>query len=321
MKAHVVVLKAAIHLQKSIRLWNEKCRVFHAFEEREIQHQASMTIQRAFRCNSMARSKMSPVRLLTMICRMQSLTRKRQERQKFSTTIKTVVFIQAIWRGLLARKTSTFCMNIIRNRLHKAASSGSKSSIGEKTTQALSVLSKGTKLTAVMKACCTLEMSTRLSENCCVTFADHGATAMIYGLIRSCNRSQPHVELVVTALSILKNLSSHESTIYALIEPKEAIEVLLETCQNFRDKQRIFALGVVLLEIIWRKMHPLINAGSRFQMKSRLEGIHQILVRKQSMEKRSRSISSSNTKNSSSRSLMRKLEALIASIDNLERGK
>jgi abnormal spindle-like microcephaly-associated protein len=91
-----------------------------------------------------------------------------------------------------------------------------------------------------------------------VTFADHGATAMIYGLIRSCNRSQPHVELVVTALSILKNLSSHESTIYALIEPKEAIEVLLETCQNFRDKQRIFALGVVLLEIIWRKMHPLI---------------------------------------------------------------
>ena len=96
MKAHVVVLKAAIHLQKSIRLWNEKCRVFHAFEEREIQHQASMTIQRAFRCNSMARSKMSPVRLLTMICRMQSLTRKRQERQKFSTTIKTVVFIQVL---------------------------------------------------------------------------------------------------------------------------------------------------------------------------------------------------------------------------------
>jgi hypothetical protein len=103
-----------------------------------------------------------------------------------------------------------------------------------------------------------LEMSTRLSKECCVAFAEHGASVMIYSLIRSCNRSEPHVELVVTALSILINLSRHESTLYSLIEPKEAIEVLLETCQNFRDKQRVFKLGITLLESIWCKMRLLI---------------------------------------------------------------
>lgn len=50
-------------------------------------------------------------------------------------------------------------------------------------------------------------MATRLSAACCEKFVSVNAVHVIYRLMRGCNRSQPHMELIKYSVSILLNLA------------------------------------------------------------------------------------------------------------------
>lgn len=68
--------------------------------------------------------------------------------------------------------------------------------LGKQTIAALHTLQSGKMISQLLKACQTLQLSTQLSRYCCEAFAQAGAAAILFGLLRSCNRSTPHQELL-----------------------------------------------------------------------------------------------------------------------------
>ncbi len=65
-----------------------------------------------------------------------------------------------------------------------------------RTTSALLVIETSKHLSGVIAAVQTLETCTRLSPVCCAMFAEKNIVTKILALIRGCNRSQPHQELI-----------------------------------------------------------------------------------------------------------------------------
>lgn len=51
------------------------------------------------------------------------------------------------------------------------------------------------------------DVATHLSPACCERMVEVNAVSVIYTLISSCNRSQPHMEIIRLAISILLNLA------------------------------------------------------------------------------------------------------------------
>jgi abnormal spindle-like microcephaly-associated protein len=68
--------------------------------------------------------------------------------------------------------------------------------LGKRTVAALATLQNGKQVSQILKALQFLQVSTQISKHCCASFAEGGATAVLFGLLRSCNRSQPHQELL-----------------------------------------------------------------------------------------------------------------------------
>ena len=70
--------------------------------------------------------------------------------------------------------------------------------LGKRTLVALQTLHKndGMMISQLIKACEILEFSTEISMRCCQAFANSSATSILLDLIRSCNRSKPHQELL-----------------------------------------------------------------------------------------------------------------------------
>jgi hypothetical protein len=52
-----------------------------------------------------------------------------------------------------------------------------------------------------------LDVATRLSSACCEKFVSVNAVHVIYRLMKGCNRSQPHMELLKYSVTILLNLA------------------------------------------------------------------------------------------------------------------
>ena len=105
----------------------------------------------------------------------------------------------------------------------------------------------GRRLADVRAACAELEASTRLSAACCETFAAHGAVADLCGLLRTCNRSAPHVELLAVALRVLANVAARAHLAARVAAAPGALDVLLDLVAAFRDKREPFLLAARLL--------------------------------------------------------------------------
>ena len=74
--------------------------------------------------------------------------------------------------------------------------------LGRRTRAALPVLLRGAsgagegRVGELLEACEALEVATRQSAVCCAMVADRAALPILVTFIRSCNRSQPHMQLV-----------------------------------------------------------------------------------------------------------------------------
>lgn len=60
------------------------------------------------------------------------------------------------------------------------------------------------------------DVATRLSPACCERMVEVNAVGVIYTLISSCNRSQPHMEIIKLAVSILLNLAKVPTSLHCL---------------------------------------------------------------------------------------------------------
>jgi len=119
--------------------------------------------------------------------------------------------------------------------------------LGKQTQMALHTLqsSSGKMISSLLKACQTLELSTQLSHRCSRAFAEAGASKVLFTLIRSCNRSTPHQELLKHALVVLLHVARHHdlASSVATTAGAEAADTLIDLMQMFRDKKSIFGKG------------------------------------------------------------------------------
>jgi abnormal spindle-like microcephaly-associated protein len=173
-------------------------------------------------------------------------------RRKCSKLLGSITKLQAIFRGYQVRKLSS--QGVLKAALkitqaNRTANENPQMILGSRTSAALLVLQTSKRLTEIMDALRTLEVSTRLSPKCCMAFTNEQAHRILYNLVRSCNRSLPHVELLQTILRTLSNVMKYQR----LIEGNatlENTEILLDLIQMFRDKETIFYLTARLLKRI-----------------------------------------------------------------------
>mmetsp|Transcript_9989 Transcript_9989/g.17969 ORF Transcript_9989/g.17969 Transcript_9989/m.17969 type:complete len:604 (-) Transcript_9989:86-1897(-) len=140
------------------------------------------------------------------------------------------------------------------------------------TTNAIRTLQTSNKFSEVLKAVMNLEKITQKSiEDCKMIVVADGQNKM-FSIIRSCNRSSPHLELIRVILSVLTNLSQHPLILTRLANDR-AIDALTDLVHMFRDKSSIFALSSSLLEKMLRSSHLLTSKFSTPENKKRLRGI------------------------------------------------
>ena len=161
-----------------------------------------------------------------------------------------VLQLQSHWRGVQERKRCSPLINEARARIAKRNAEAEEwMKLGNRTSGALEVLVGSTSLAEIMKACQTLNVASRLSEVCCEQFtSEQNAIPIIYSMMRSCNRSQPHLELLKVALQVLKNVCIYPRLAPAVAQAPEAVDVLTDLMQMFRDKPKTFCLAVRVLD-------------------------------------------------------------------------
>jgi abnormal spindle-like microcephaly-associated protein len=115
-----------------------------------------------------------------------------------------------------------------------------------KTKRALIRLRKSSGLSDILDSIQFLERATRYSRQCCTAFTQAGAPDILFSLVRSCNRSLPHVELLEWILLTLSNVARFDELLPS-VATITGVRIFLDLLQMFRDKEVVFSLSVALL--------------------------------------------------------------------------
>jgi abnormal spindle-like microcephaly-associated protein len=243
----VIFVIAIIKIQSVLRMKMAKLtlreRKLTAWVEAEYVNRQAKTIQSAFRDFLLWRRLSQATRTIQRAVRAYLFIRRAG---KITRGVKR---LQAVVRAHMLRRNRPKKVLIAVRRIDKAnarAVEDPKMRLGYRTESALKVLLTSTRLSEIMFAVTTLEAATRLSIVCCEEFTRAGAADILLALIRTCNRSLPHVELLHRILLTLENVASHESLLPGFLNPVSA-EVFMDLVQMFRDKDGIFCLSIFLL--------------------------------------------------------------------------
>ncbi|KAF9181859.1 hypothetical protein BGZ51_005139 [Haplosporangium sp. Z 767] len=248
--------------------------------------------------------------LLTLM--MQTHIRGFLARKSMAHQQHSIVRIQAWWRGCLVRRDCTAKINDARKRIeHANATAEEHMKLGNRTTMALNTLLTSGQLSAVLNACYHLDTVTRLSKNSCLRLVEHNAVNIIFQLIKSCNRSQPHMQVLKHALNIIENLSRDRDTIGSVFWAPEGMEILVDSAQAYRENEMVFDSVVTILLI-----HLEEDESRRRFMRAmtaevrKLKGVLTVMERKVEREGRNKSMLAASRKT---------LRQLVASVNKLRR--
>jgi len=233
---------------------------------------------------------------LWMVIEFQTRWRRRSARMKFLRAKKGFISLQSLFRGQCIRRLSSRRMFTLAKRIARAnrvARADPQMTLGAKTSNALRILQRSQRLTEIMDAVRTLETSTGLSPNCCIAFTNAEAHNILYHLIRSCNRSLPHVELLQFILMTLSNISNH-AILISRIATSESIDILIDLIQMFRDKDSIFCLASTLLELLALSEDMFTVQCQKRENLKRIQGVHNLCLRKLSLKNNSTAIKSAS---------------------------
>jgi hypothetical protein len=141
------------------------------------------------------------------------------------------------------------CASSLGRHIDDESSFNSRVTLDTRTSDALKVLQTSKRFVEVVDAVKTIEISTRLSYQCCEAFATVGAPSILYKFIHLCNRSLPHIELLQHILMTLANVSKISNLIPGIIT-NDCVDIFLDLLQMFRDKEIIFSYTSTLLRRI-----------------------------------------------------------------------
>jgi abnormal spindle-like microcephaly-associated protein len=210
--------------------------------------------------------------------------------------------LQAVNLSRQVRIKSSSVLTTMRNKL-KIADAKARSqpalTLGKQTTSALQTLQSGKMISHLLQACQTLELSTSVSSRCASAFAECGASTILFSLIRSCNRSKPHQELLKHALVVVLHVARHESLAPKVAIAEHSTDVLVDLMQMFRDKKEIFGLACELLCRLIQASNEAKSICCGSDMRKRLTGLLAIVERKYRVEQKVKKVSKSTTSTSS----------------------
>ncbi|KAF9421644.1 hypothetical protein BGZ76_003958 [Entomortierella beljakovae] len=255
----------------------------------ELYNTAAIVIQRSWRRRVEAR-QIDQLNILAFM--LQTQIRGALARQEFYRRQQAIVKLQAWWRGHQVRQDCSAKIKAARKRIeHANATAEEHMKLGNRTTMALDMILSSGQLSAVLKACYHLDVVTRLSKNSCLRLVEHNVVNIILQLIKSCNRSQPHMEVLKHGLNIIENLSRDIDTIGSVFWAPESMEILVDCSQAYRENEMVFESVVTILLIhlehdqsrrgILRSMEPEVK---------KLRGVLTVMERKVEREMRSKSI-------------------------------
>lgn len=235
-------IMASIVLQSAVRSYLAKSLLRRLAHNAALRSSSAIKIQRLFLRH---RTRQEAVGVLERA--MLSYLAKKS----FANLRASVVSIQRIVRSHIFRKKQTVQVRRRYARLARATkvlSTNPQLRLGARTMAALSAL-KSRRLSEIMTAVCTLEMTTRYSRSCSLEFARAGAFEILLDHVRTFNRSLPHIEILSKVLLTMLNVVEYEST-RQYLATSTGFEVLLDLVQMFRDKDHVFCLAVSLFACI-----------------------------------------------------------------------
>lgn len=244
---------------------------------KHLRRRSSVKIQRHYRLFA------KRMQLNRAASRIQDVARYYLSRIGFTKFRRGVVRAQAAWR---ARRVRREIPKAVRERAASIQEANIRAKrhpelkLGNQTIVALNILKNSTSLMQIMEAVTILEISTRLSRNCCESFVYAGASAVLLDCISRCNRSLPHTKLMRRILLVLVNIARYDDLVDCLATPG-AVKVFVDLVQMFRDKERIFGRVVYLLSRIMNQ--EVRTICQEFENLKRLKSIHKLCLYKLSV--------------------------------------
>ncbi|CAM9888961.1 unnamed protein product [Discosporangium mesarthrocarpum] len=260
---------------------------------------AAVRLTAWWRCTSQARRFRVAHR---GIVRLQSTVRGRMARQvvgelRESRRLRISEFhaatvIQSVCRGHRARLRAGELVALARARLAEAearAIADPSQTLGARVESALWALENGSHLTQVIRACLTLELSSRYSKVCCQVLAESRAPSVIYSLVRSLNRSPPHQKILKYIITTFRNvvMRGGNSLARLVAAPADTVETYMDLLQMYRDRPEMFQPTVRLLQQLVAAHEPTKFACNVPKNLQRIETISDILRRKAASEAKS----------------------------------
>jgi len=220
----------------------------------------------------------------------QSYVRMWLVRRRTDALIMGITRLQALWRGYRVRQAAGRSKEALRLKLRAVMQAAHKQpshkSIGQRTREALElvlVTKEPEKMTLAISA---MEMGTRYSSACCALIANSGVPALLR-MLRSCNRSKPHVDLQLAALAVLSHVCKYSDLVPLVFAADDCITVLSEKLQLYRDMEDVFMATIGLLERLVAPEPHAVEVARMPGILKQWEGVAQVLAKKLEMERKS----------------------------------
>ncbi|ROT66000.1 hypothetical protein C7M84_016007 [Penaeus vannamei] len=303
--------KAACILQAYVRGWfarryvKEERRRIHLRRVTKVTkvHMAAITIQRSFRRHqAMVRAKQTIESVVKLQQWMRAVLQRRRylkqregavviqrawrrklEKIKKERRVRAATVLQAAWRGRVARRAlKNKKLNDVRQRLEAATREATDAKrIGNRTVCAISYLIKYKDLKRILIAVMYLDTSTRWSPPCCEKLSEGVALDTIMFLLRSCNRSIPHMQIQSYVLNILINLARYPYTAPSLHRLEGLVESLIQLMTIYYEKgPAIFTKCCTLLYILTTTNPPQKDMGTS-KVKDELRSLKNLMIRRE----------------------------------------
>ena len=202
--------------------------------------------------------------------------------------VRAATCIQSYWRSYCVRRAASAPVRRAYARVLRAAARAEPHlTLGQRAHSALEVLLTHKKLTFVLQAVKELDAVTRLSASCCEQMvADRSAVAIVFQLVRSCNRSTPHMAVLRHGLNILVHLARCKSTRQVVFGERDSLATAVELLQMYRDQADIFQTACKLLSAMCQDDKMLSALKADAALSNRIRGIQRLLLRKSRLESR-----------------------------------
>ncbi|XP_067141199.1 abnormal spindle-like microcephaly-associated protein homolog [Centruroides vittatus] len=218
----------------------------------------------------------------------QAVTRSWLTRMHLNKLYRSATTIQAAWRGYKQRCLITNKKIIeARSRVKSATAAATEDmKLVNRTNYALYLLLGKRSLTHILSTLINLDKTSQLSPICCEKMTEGKALDVLMHILRNCNRSVPHMELIKYTINIFLNLAKYSKTVDAVWNTEGMLDTILELMKIYREKGAgIFSKLCTLIWILCQDPNRVKVIKENKQTVDKIASFHYLIMRKQMLNK------------------------------------